>query len=244
MEARYAKLSDLLTRQIAEGFYPVGDYLPSEQKLAEEFAVSRPTVRRALDHLAEIGLITRRRGDGTRVLASRPFADYSYTTKPVDDLLYGRGAERVVTSIESIVADTELAVQLDGQPGKRWLRVRQHRSDQSNGDMLVWGNVYIDWQFRNVADQIADYPGFICDLIEETHGIAVSEIQQQLRAVIIPPDVCQEMRLPDQSLGLEMTRRYLNSQKKPVEITINIFPEMRSAFQFTLKRTRQGGLGK
>ncbi len=150
------------------GFIRWAIICPANKKLAEEFAVSRPTVRRALDHLAEIGLISRRRGDGTRVLASRPFGDYSYTTKPVDDLLYGRGAERVVTSLSEIIADTKLAGQLDGQPGKRWLRVRQHRSDQKNGDMLVWGNVYLDWQFHNVADQIADYPGFICDLIEET----------------------------------------------------------------------------
>lgn len=239
MEARYAKLSNHLTKQIADGHYSVGDYLPSEQKLAVEFAVSRPTVRRALDHLAEIGLIARRRGDGTRILASRPFADYSYTTKPVDDLLYGRSAERVVTSIEPIVADNELAARLDGQPGKRWLHVSQHRTDPETGAMLVWGNVYIDYQFSDIAGRIADYPGFICDLIEETHGVAVSEIQQQLRAVIIPRPVGDIMQLADGALGLEMTRRYMNSEKKPVEISINIFPQDRTAFEFTLKRTRQ-----
>ena len=217
----------------------MGHYLPSEKQLASEFGVSRPTVRRALDYIEALGLISRRRGDGTKVLAKKPFTDYRYTTRPVDDLLYGRGAERIVTAQKDTICDDVLATRLGAAPGSRWVHISQHRNDLDSGKMLVWGDVYIDQQFKGIAGRIADYEGFICDLIEEEYGIAVSEIQQTIRPVFIPDTVCAEMKVPNQSLGLEMTRRYLNHLKQPVEVSINIFPEDRSVYSITLSRRQE-----
>ena len=239
METRYATLSNQLTKRIGAGIYRVGHYLPSEKQLASEFGVSRPTVRRALDYIEALGLISRRRGDGTKVLAKKPFTDYRYTTRPVDDLLYGRGAERIVTAQKDTICDDVLATRLGSAPGSRWVHISQHRNDLDSGKMLVWGDVYIDQQFKGIAGRIADYEGFICDLIEEEYGIAVSEIQQTIRPVIIPDTVCAEMKVPNQSLGLEMTRRYLNHLKQPVEVSINIFPEDRSVYSITLSRRQE-----
>lgn len=239
METRYATLSNKLTKRIGTGEYRVGEYLPSEKQLACEFGVSRPTVRRALEYVEALGLISRRRGDGTKVLASKPFTDYRYTTRPVDDLLYGRGAERIVTGLKEIVCDAALAERLESAPGTRWVHVAQHRNDRETGKMLVWGDVYIDHQFSSITSQISEYPGFICDLIEEEYGIAVSEIQQEIRPVIIPFAICSAMALPESSLGLEMTRRYLNNQKRAVEVSINIFPDERSVYSITLSRTQE-----
>lgn len=232
-------MSNQLTKRIGAGKYRVGHYLPSEKQLASEFGVSRPTVRRALDYIESLGLISRRRGDGTKVLARKPFTDYRYTTRPVDDLLYGRGAERIVTAQKGTICDDVLATRLGAAPGSRWVHISQHRNDLDSGKMLVWGDVYIDQQFKGIAGRIADYEGFICDLIEEEYGIAVSEIQQTIRPVIIPDTVCAEMKVPNQSLGLEMTRRYLNHLKQPVEVSINIFPEDRSVYSITLSRRQE-----
>lgn len=239
METRYATLSKQLTKRIGSGEYRVGHYLPSEKQLASEFGVSRPTVRRALEYIEAIGLISRRRGDGTKVLAEKPFTDYRYTTRPVDDILYGRGAERIVTAQNETVCDDVLAARLGAAPGSRWVHISQHRNDRDTGEMLVWGDVYIDQQFNSIAGRIADYEGFICDLIEEEYGIAVSEIQQTIRPVIIPDTICAKMKMPNQSLGLEMTRRYLNHLKQTVEVSINIFPEGRSVYSITLSRAQE-----
>ena len=116
-------MSNQLTKRIGTGEYRVGDYLPSEKQLASEFGVSRPTVRRALDYVEALGLISRRRGDGTKVLAEKPFTEYRYTTRPVDDLLYGRGADRIVTSQNDMVCDDVLAARLGAAPGSRWVHV-------------------------------------------------------------------------------------------------------------------------
>jgi GntR family transcriptional regulator len=239
LETRYGKLADSLIKRIKQGFWGIGDYLPSENNLAVEFEVSRPTVRRALQNLEENGFISRRRGDGTRVLADKPTNSFNYATQPIADLLYGGGAERIVTSKKSIIADEKLAHQLDGKPGKHWLKICQHRLDQQSQQMLVWGNVYIDFRYQDIQAKIDDYPGFICDLLEEQHGVVINEIQQVIKPISLTKKIAKVMNVEEGSLALEMTRRYLNSRKQPIEISINIFPALRSTHQFTLKRTRQ-----
>ena len=57
---RYQQLSTTLVREIGEGRYPVGSLLPPEPQLCQRFAVSRHTVREAVRHLCELGLVSRR----------------------------------------------------------------------------------------------------------------------------------------------------------------------------------------
>ncbi len=57
--------------EIAAGRYREGARLPSEVQLVKQFAVSRPTVARALRDLEMKGLVERRAGSGTYVGANR-----------------------------------------------------------------------------------------------------------------------------------------------------------------------------
>lgn len=54
-------------RRIAEGEWRPGDLIPGEVELAEEFGCARATVNRALQDLADSGLVERKRKAGTRV---------------------------------------------------------------------------------------------------------------------------------------------------------------------------------
>jgi DNA-binding GntR family transcriptional regulator len=56
---------------IERGDLAPGDRLESEVQIAGRLGLSRPTVRQAIQHLVEKGLIVRRRGVGTRVVRSR-----------------------------------------------------------------------------------------------------------------------------------------------------------------------------
>lgn len=54
-------------RRIASREWQSGEMIPGEAKLAEEFGCARATVNRALQGLADAGLLNRRRKAGTRV---------------------------------------------------------------------------------------------------------------------------------------------------------------------------------
>ena len=64
---RYRELYEQLRRHIEEGIYEPGDLLPSENELCVVNRVTRPTVRRALDLLANEGFIKKHQGLGSVV---------------------------------------------------------------------------------------------------------------------------------------------------------------------------------
>lgn len=60
-----AALRDFVESQIEEGQWPPGTQLPTERELAEQFAISRNTVRRQMLQLATEGWVDRHVGRGT-----------------------------------------------------------------------------------------------------------------------------------------------------------------------------------
>ncbi|RQQ50189.1 FadR/GntR family transcriptional regulator [Burkholderia stagnalis] len=63
----YQQIADRLSAMIASGDFPPGSYLPPERELAEQFGVSRTSVREALIALEVSGLVSVRVGDGVKV---------------------------------------------------------------------------------------------------------------------------------------------------------------------------------
>jgi GntR family transcriptional regulator len=55
--ALYAKVEEASATEIAQGEYPPGDQLPTEDALLQRFQVSRITVRRAIQNLVRRGLL-------------------------------------------------------------------------------------------------------------------------------------------------------------------------------------------
>lgn len=62
-------IADQIEARIADGTLAIGQRLPTEAELAQEFGVSRPTVREGLAALQFVGLVESRRGYGTVVVA-------------------------------------------------------------------------------------------------------------------------------------------------------------------------------
>ena len=56
-----------LKHAIETGIYASGDQLPAERQLAVTFGAARSTVRKVLDQLEQMNLVTRRAGSGTFV---------------------------------------------------------------------------------------------------------------------------------------------------------------------------------
>ena len=64
----YQQLVVQLQNRISSGEFSPGAVVPGEFDLSRDYGVSRITAKRALDELAEAGLVKRERGRGTRVL--------------------------------------------------------------------------------------------------------------------------------------------------------------------------------
>ncbi|MET4082213.1 GntR family transcriptional regulator [Pedobacter sp. UYP30] len=63
----HAQAEELLRKIIKEPDYANGKFLPNEVDLAKQLAISRTTLRQALNKLVYEGLLTRKKGVGTKV---------------------------------------------------------------------------------------------------------------------------------------------------------------------------------
>jgi GntR family transcriptional regulator, transcriptional repressor for pyruvate dehydrogenase complex len=80
----YDHVQDRIRELIRKGALSVGDRLPSERQLAEQFNVSRNSVREALRVLAEHQIVQSRHGDGTYVCSeegSGPTSELARTVR-------------------------------------------------------------------------------------------------------------------------------------------------------------------
>ena len=71
MQRLYLQVAQQLQALITEGSFAAGKRLPSERDLAEQFGVSRPTIREAMIALEIAGLVEVRSGSGVYVLERR-----------------------------------------------------------------------------------------------------------------------------------------------------------------------------
>jgi DNA-binding GntR family transcriptional regulator len=66
----HKKVYEQLRKHITEGIYSEGDLLPSENELCSIHIATRPTIRKALDRLANEGFIIKQQGKGSIVKAA------------------------------------------------------------------------------------------------------------------------------------------------------------------------------
>ncbi len=71
MVPAYIRIHDALKKKIDDGSWEIGQRLPSERDLADDYEVSRMTLRQAITLLVEEGILERRVGSGTYVASHR-----------------------------------------------------------------------------------------------------------------------------------------------------------------------------
>src|SRR4051812_48266407 len=120
----YTQLEDALRERIARGDWGAGDALPTEPLLGEEYGVSRITVRRALDSLAQRGLIRRRHGIGTFVADRKPGVRTVHLTGSLDDYLAGEERyELRILSFGEVAPTPRIEAVLGLRPGEPAIRL-------------------------------------------------------------------------------------------------------------------------
>lgn len=124
----YHQLAHQLKDAISSGALPKGTFLGNELLLAEQWQVSRPTVRRAIQDLVDTGLLVRRRGVGTQVVNDQVRRPFSLTSLYEDLLAGGRQPSTRVIAVERVRAPADVAVALGLKAGTRVVHLARLRS--------------------------------------------------------------------------------------------------------------------
>ncbi|OLE25096.1 MAG: GntR family transcriptional regulator [Actinobacteria bacterium 13_1_20CM_3_71_11] len=105
----YFQVSRCLEEAVDRGDLLPGERLPNEIEFAQSLAISRPTMRRALDDLVEKGMLTRKQGVGTRVASAQVRRRVALTSLYEDLSAAGRTPRTKVLRLDAEHVDRHAA---------------------------------------------------------------------------------------------------------------------------------------
>jgi DNA-binding GntR family transcriptional regulator len=240
---RYLQIARTLRKEIVDGVYPVGSQLPTEHQLCERFAVSRYTVREALRRLREDNLVASRPRAGTRVVPRPASSSYAQDAMSIDDLLaFAAGAQLTIESNAMVTIDGELADRTGLEAGTQWLSVRGYRQADGASVPICRTEYYISRSFAAVGRLLQRHAGPIFPLIEDLFGVSVSQLHQEIAAVLLSPELADGLGVEAGTAALQMRRTYTTSDGEVAQVTLNTHLSSRFRYAMTMRRvTGQAG---
>jgi len=209
----YQQLQRALRDAIENRVWAPDDALPAERELADEFAISRITVRKALDGLVDEGLLTRRQGAGTFV-AGRVEKNFSKLTSFSEDMLArGRKPHSEWLSKAKGAVSPEESLILGLSPGSAVYRFDRIRFADGTPMALEQSTVLGSRlpSLEAVGDSLY--------VALERAGVRPVRALQRLRAILFTPEQARLLAVRPGDAGLLIERRSFLRDGQPVEIT-------------------------
>ncbi len=230
----------LLRDRILSGEIGPNTRLPSEPLLAQEHGVSRVTVRRALDKLADEDLIERRPGSGTfvnsRSTSAQVTADFSNVLTHLVEM--GRRTDVKLISFAYMAPTPALMSDLKLQPGERVQRsVRVRLIDGQPFSYLITHVPERIGISYSEAD-LASTP--LLELLERS-GIVAERAQQIIGATLAGPEVADALDLEIGAALLSMTRIVYDPSGRGIEHLQALYRPDRYSLNMDLVRTGANG---
>lgn len=238
---KYRQIARDLSRDIREGRYGVGTMLPGESELSEIFGASRFTVREALRNMSESGLVSRRRGAGTRVISANPAGAFVYRLSSTDEILkYPEETHRENLFTGLVQADPDLASKIDCPIGKSWFRISGIRRSDVSDLPISWSDIYVQPELAEHIVEGEDGRTPIYQQIEQATGVTVIDAQIRMFASSIESKLASLLRVGVGTPALSIVRRYLDQDGRNFETTLTVHPENRFEYSMELEREAVG----
>ena len=234
----YQQIFVILQNKIQAGELAPGDPVPGEQALCEEFGVSRITARRALNELADRGLVERRRGRGTRVAQ----APAQPVRASIDGLLENVGRIGRTTTVKvlrngRVPAGREAAEALGLDPSEtvqRAVRVR-HLGGQPMSYLVT--SVPQDIADRIAGQDMSDTPLL---LLLERAGVPVATARQTISATLADAEVAPALGVPAGAPLIEVRRVVFDTSDRAVEYIRILYRPDLYRFEMSMHRRTEG----
>ena len=213
----YQQLQRALRQAIESRVFGPDDALPPERDLADEFHVSRITVRKAIDGLVSEGLLVRRQGSGTFVSA-RVEKNFSKLTSFSEDMrARGRTPRSVWLRKTAGSVTPEEALALRSSPGTPVFRFHRIRFADDAPMSVEYATV--------LASCLPSLDAVVSSLYEalERSGNRPVRALQRLRAVLFTAEQAELLQAKEKDAGLLVERLGFLKDGRAVEFTQSYF---------------------
>lgn len=212
----YAQVEAVLASSIEDGTLPPGSQLPTEDSLIERFAVSRTTIRTAIQNLASRGLVAIRRGKGTFVTTPKITPNLTELSGFVEDMEgLGRRATARLIGTQLVPAGPEVARQLALPTGSMVVKIERVRL--ADGVPVSFDETYLPRAIGEqvITNDLANQPIF--SLLEQKYNIPLLEADYRLEAVAAAAGVSDALGIPVGSPILLIERTSYREGHQPID---------------------------
>ena len=216
----YYQLQQHLEERIGGGEFRPGSPLPTESKLCAHYGVSRITVRRALDSLLDLGLISRRRGVGTFVAdQSAPARSLTLIGSLDDAFSWGKDIVNRILSRRLVAPPPLVAQALEVPRGARVVCIEAVGC--LKGEPFVYSESFLPESigaFLQEADVLRDVP--IPLLLEKKIGQKVTRAKQTVEPALADRTVAGHLGIKPRVPILRVLRTFYTESDQPLGVLL------------------------
>lgn len=234
--ALYQKLSDVILTQIQTGKLRVGAKLPPETDYATELGVSRSTLRLAFAELERVGVLQRKKREGTTVIADRLKSQFKMSTTGLHELLsLGRDTDLVLTGTKTV--STQAIAQLHGYYSEtgHWLEISGTRTLPGEAIPFNSTRIYVPARYAAIEHILQQNEPSVFRIIEERFNLAVGRVSQSANAIRCPADIARTIGLEPDAPALRIVAQLYDQNAVLMEISVATFDPERFQLQTDVK---------
>ena len=230
----YFQLFELLRDRIIDGDIPVGSTLPTEQRIAEHYSVSRITVREALICLQQEQFIKKRTAKKALVLSRSPTQFLGWKMNSIDDII--AATRGVVLNVKSYKQEKSSEVaslfELKENASLYCLRSILTKNEQPYAVSTIYFPEYIGKELKRSSFN----EKIIFRVVERELGIRVNDVEIIISASLADVNQASQLKKPIGSPILNSTLIYRNNKNSPpFEIAFTSFPAESYRIKYNLK---------
>ncbi len=231
---KYYRLKQELRDEISR--LDPGAAIATERVLSARFAVSRTTVRQALQELAIEGLLQRFQGRGTFVAPAKLTQTLQLTSYTEDTAAMGRRPTSRLLDVAVIPASVDVAAELDLPTNAKVQRVERLRL--ADEEPMAVEVVYLDAEhFAAIGDAI-DLGTSLYAVLRDRYGVTLTHATETIEAVLASPAEADLLETGSGFPLLLLTRTSWDQQGRPVEYVRSLYRGDR--YRFVANLTRPG----
>jgi len=235
----YYQLATILREKIISGRFAVGDKFPTEADLVKMYAVSRATVRGALQSLKDEGLIRREAGRGTFVSGMPEFTG----TLKMDGTLNGLIAMGLVTSprlveLQKVTVTPQQAEALGVEQGTPAIRACRVRYYKDHPYCYIINMLPVD-----IGEKLSENDwesGSILKHLQTEHGIELGDADEYVRATVADANLARWLQVRIGAPLLQVDYLIRDSKGRLVESPTIFYRSDRHAFTLRLAWSPEG----
>jgi GntR family transcriptional regulator len=231
----YHQMEQVLLERISQPDM-VSKLLPSEAELGEIFGVSRATVKKALDNLANRGLLSRRRALGTRVTRPQITEDLARLTSYTEEMeAKGLAIRTQLLEVKLHTPRDDVADKLRLEPGEQSILIRRLRGTNELFPVVL---LRTDIPARFGISPSEDFSSSLYRVIEEEYHIPIEGAEETIRAGRATAEEAGRLQIARGSSILIMERLTYTRGSEPLEFVRATYRPDRYQFSIRLKRSR------